>query len=471
MAGRVYLEIAYVAPRALLWLALFVWALIDGIRHRAVRSRGFQLYWALVGSSALFVLQEVVLVILVTESRGEQQGVDRPTLGAYIFFANLAASYWFGILLTVAAGYCISRTSLGPHKPVVVAIPVVYLLTALVVDYVLYWIRGFDAFTDQTTYYDQVPEDAAEKVGGTTGFVYLICLLANTMAMLLAWFFIFDTIQKEKDILEQGYPDVSAVGPGAPGAAPGPAPFGSRELPVSVGGAAGTGEGTVGGQAVLLQDDGGNMSHLYVDVVEADLDAPKTFQDKVYDREKLRLVRRFFYGVCAYLTATIAVIFLPLFVPSVIDRTILILQNLVLWGFLGMLLWTFRMRQGSPYLLMDEDAPETGGLVDAPTTELGMMGHHDSDDGACDEEAGRRRQQGAHNSSGNSARFTLDDEDEHSPRQLPGRAPPGSSGGKGAARRHQPRVNVGGDAAQQAGVVVESLPTPVTPGPMTLPGR
>lgn len=34
-------------------------------------------------------------------------------------------------------------------------------------------------------------EDAAEKVGGTTGFVYLICLLANTMAMLLAWFFIF----------------------------------------------------------------------------------------------------------------------------------------------------------------------------------------------------------------------------------------------------------------------------------------
>ena len=43
----------------------------------------------------------------------------------------------------------------------------------------------------QPVYYSAVPEDAAEKVGGTTGFMYLICLLANTMSMLLAWFFIF----------------------------------------------------------------------------------------------------------------------------------------------------------------------------------------------------------------------------------------------------------------------------------------
>ena len=42
----------------------------------------------------------------------------------------------------------------------------------------------------QATYYAQVPEQSAEQVAGTTGFVFLICLLANTMAMLLAWFFI-----------------------------------------------------------------------------------------------------------------------------------------------------------------------------------------------------------------------------------------------------------------------------------------
>lgn len=64
--------------------------------------------------------------------------------------------------------------------------------------------------------------------------------------------------------------------------------------------------------------------------------------------------------------STITVLFLPLFVPTVVDRTILALQNLVLWAFLAALLWTFRMRQGSPYLMMGDgeddgaEAAETG---------------------------------------------------------------------------------------------------------------
>lgn len=40
MAGRVYLSMAYVAPRAALWTLLFFVALVDGLRHRSVRSRG-----------------------------------------------------------------------------------------------------------------------------------------------------------------------------------------------------------------------------------------------------------------------------------------------------------------------------------------------------------------------------------------------------------------------------------------------
>lgn len=443
MAGRVYLNMAYVAPRTALWVLLFAAGLIDGIRHRGVRSRGFQLYWALVVSAGLFVLQEIVLLILAAEAHG--QWVNGATLGAYIFFADLATSFWFGILLAVSAGYCITRTTLGPHKPVVIAIPIVYLVTALVVDYVLNWLRGFDAFTDQATYYDQIPEETAEKVGGTTGFVYLICLLANTMAMLLAWFFIFDTIQKEKEVLEQGYPDVSA--PGAAGAG----------MP---------GEGVppypAGGNAVLLEETGGNASHLYVDVVEADLDAPKTFQDKVDEREKLRLIRLFFYGVCGYLIATIAVVFLPLFVPTVVDRTILVLQNVVLLVFLAVLLWTFRMRQGSPYLLMDEEL-ETGGLMDnAPTTELGVLSHDDD----LEEEQQPRPTLGgrpAGPSSAAAARFTLSDEEEHAPSMGGGGAGGSSGGGSVLPPARQATLNV--HAAQQ-GVVVEPLPTPVTPAPI-----
>ncbi len=82
-----------------------------------------------------------------------------------------------------------------------------------------------------------------------------------------------DTIQKQKDVLEQGHPDVSAVGP----ASQGPAQAGSRELPVSSSGAAvvGDGDGTVGGQAVLLDEPGlANVSHLYVDVVGEQLGFP-----------------------------------------------------------------------------------------------------------------------------------------------------------------------------------------------------
>jgi hypothetical protein len=156
-----------------------------------------------------------------------------------------------------------------------------------------------------------------------------------------------DTIQKEKDILEQGYPDVSAMGGPGGASAPGLPGGVATGLPVSTAGDVALSQGS----AVLLEDAGGNASHLYVDVVggwaggwtawepgglkivlpggasgwrsarlcrghplssvfphsffflssaEADLDAPKTFQDKVDDREKLVLIRRFFYGVCFY---------------------------------------------------------------------------------------------------------------------------------------------------------------------------
>ena len=174
MAGRIYLSMAYVAPRAALWLLLFVAALVDGIRHRAVRSRGcagwlglrtaaatagaaaaaarfptlwlcavrlapsalrcspalcnppclrtprplpscrrFQLFWALVVCAALFVLQDIVLLVLVGDSSGKDQAVNRGILGAYIFFADLATSYWIGILLLVAAGFwCVRACAL-----------------------------------------------------------------------------------------------------------------------------------------------------------------------------------------------------------------------------------------------------------------------------------------------------------------------------------------------------------------------
>lgn len=49
------------------------------------------------------------------------------------------------------------------------------------------------------------------------GFVYLICLLANTMAMLLAWFFIFVSARM---LLPQPLSLLRARSPAAPAARP-----------------------------------------------------------------------------------------------------------------------------------------------------------------------------------------------------------------------------------------------------------
>lgn len=48
MTNRVWLNVAYLAPRWAVWTLLLVVASIDACRHRHVRSRGWQLYAVLV---------------------------------------------------------------------------------------------------------------------------------------------------------------------------------------------------------------------------------------------------------------------------------------------------------------------------------------------------------------------------------------------------------------------------------------
>ena len=46
--SRVWLNVAYLAPRWSLWTLLLIAASVDGFLHRHLRSRGWQLYAALV---------------------------------------------------------------------------------------------------------------------------------------------------------------------------------------------------------------------------------------------------------------------------------------------------------------------------------------------------------------------------------------------------------------------------------------
>ena len=81
-----------------------------------------------------------------------------------------------------------------------------------------------------------------------------------------------------------------------------------------------------------------------------DTDAAKTVEDKLLTRSKLQLMRQFQWGVGAYVVSFAVVIVLPLLLysPNTPDqdnlamRIVIILQNLVLWGFLVALCFIFR---------------------------------------------------------------------------------------------------------------------------------
>jgi hypothetical protein len=88
----------YLLIRWVLWVLLAAVGTVDGVRHRTVRSRGWQLYALLVFVTWLFVLRETVLLAFAIE-------LSTPTFGAYIFFSDLADSVWFFVLLSIAAGF------------------------------------------------------------------------------------------------------------------------------------------------------------------------------------------------------------------------------------------------------------------------------------------------------------------------------------------------------------------------------
>ena len=79
-----------------------------------------------------------------------------------------------------------------------------------------------------------------------------------------------------------------------------------------------------------------------------DNDQARSVQDRLVHRTKLGLMMQFQWGVGTYVVCTAAALLLPLFLFSRPEqqatavRAVLILQNLVLWGFLAVLCFIFR---------------------------------------------------------------------------------------------------------------------------------
>ena len=165
------LDLRYLIPRVLLWAALFAVALTDGIKHRFVKRRGYQLQRGILASVGLYVVQANLLhhqrpvycallpvgpsralrdrleahplaaqrrlyvvqdVLLLSYSVYSSDGVADGLYKAYIVLTDLADSVFIGLLLLIAAGFCITRDTLGPYKLKVLLIPSIYFATTLV---------------------------------------------------------------------------------------------------------------------------------------------------------------------------------------------------------------------------------------------------------------------------------------------------------------------------------------------------
>lgn len=87
----------------------------------------------------------------------------------------------------------ITRQDLGPHRNVAIFIPLIFFVTSLVVDYVMYSLMGFEAFSDASTTVvclegaDNTGADCVEQVelGAGTGLVFFICIMAKMMTFIL----------------------------------------------------------------------------------------------------------------------------------------------------------------------------------------------------------------------------------------------------------------------------------------------
>lgn len=116
-AYLIYFEsLEYLIPRLLVWLALFALATTDGVLHKHIKRRGWQLHRGICLVIGAFVLQDI---LLVTYSIGKRKGSSSVAVEnvckSYIFFADLADSLFIVsiLLLGHASDWC---TLFGPSS-------------------------------------------------------------------------------------------------------------------------------------------------------------------------------------------------------------------------------------------------------------------------------------------------------------------------------------------------------------------
>mmetsp|Transcript_37045 Transcript_37045/g.93576 ORF Transcript_37045/g.93576 Transcript_37045/m.93576 type:complete len:472 (-) Transcript_37045:376-1791(-) len=384
MATKAIPDTAACSVRVVLWLALWAATLVDWLRHRAVKGRGWQLQRGLVTLLSLVTASEVFqLLFAVTGSV--------PVLGMYVVAADVADSFFLCLVLLISCGYSITRTTLGWYKGKALGLPITYGVLILLVDIIILvdnpgaftsfedpvvpdYSGDYSDYGDYGSYNDTLAgmgPDPEEDAPATNGWLALVAVLA-AVASLLCWvlgvLFVFEFVKLECQALEEAIQ--RSEGAAAPPASSGIAPVPNTTF-------AGMGDpdadalDTPDAQQQQQADPYGPPPNVH-EVV--------TVEDAVSHRDKSNILKRFRVGVYCYATAYFIVIVLPVFSPSgLLPQTLIHAFNLVSWGFTAWLVWIFRLREDNPYLLIDEEGRvrgQAGGTaldVSQLDTELGVM--------------------------------------------------------------------------------------------------
>ncbi|MCJ1297925.1 hypothetical protein MMC08_000714 [Hypocenomyce scalaris] len=342
-----YESLAYLIPRLLIWLALFGLAITDGILHRHIKKRGWQLHRGICVVIGAFVVQDVLLLTYSIGARSNLGTVDG-VCKAFIFFSDLADSLF------------------------------------IVSDYISNSSYALDDNANLVESINLGTPHAHPAIPSALLFLQLVSLIA----LLLAWVYIFDTVQRERELLEG--PKEGIIGAGGL-QDPSQVAHTTTVFPPDRADSSKAKDeeaGEMSGQAVnippqMLVDsaDGRSIGDMYAPMQDQDTDKPKTIEDQMQLRSKVRLMKQFQWGVAAYVAAKAAVILLPALVwvepGDAAIKTIYILQNCVRWIFLAAL-----PQEDNPYLLLEEGADNPSTEMH---TELGLV-HSDSH---ADLEAGR----------------------------------------------------------------------------------
>mmetsp|Transcript_22196 Transcript_22196/g.61594 ORF Transcript_22196/g.61594 Transcript_22196/m.61594 type:complete len:454 (-) Transcript_22196:263-1624(-) len=354
MANKVPLDVPAAAVRLSLWLVLWLLTQVDFLRHKHIRGRGWQLQRGLTGLLTLEVLKQL-LQLIFSLVKPPNTGL----LGSYVVLADLADAWWLALLLHISCGYSITRNKLGELKGRVLGLPITYCVLILAVDIVILMDNpsAFYSFSYEVPDPSSAPSDEADSDSSQPRFMVLILLFA-AVASLLCWvmgvMFVFEFVKDECESLESGLKRAEELREGVEGGnEPGAPNF--------------DGVGDPDDSAVHTAQDGAPESN-----ADSSLYDVKTIEDAVSHRDKQQLLRRFRAGVYCYALAYAFVVIMPVFASdsTFLPQTILLIYNIIMWGFTAWLVWIFRLREDNPYLLLGNNGCVMGGGAAADGTGL-----------------------------------------------------------------------------------------------------